>query len=171
MKKIFLILLIPFLIFSQDKDEKKRKLEISSLVNTGVSYFGNSIKTNMDFGLSFVYSSDTTLFEEIEKIGFGISGSFIFDSKSSEEFRAYGDANFLDFLIYFEDEKSISTISFGFLLNDKNNMFYDDAFRIIFKQQIIENLFVSGGYYIDRDKKENKNTRHDLPIFGFSFNF
>ena len=50
-------------------------------------------------------------------------------------------------------------------------MFYDDAFRIIFKQQIIENLFVSGGYYIDRDKKENKNTRHDLPIFGFSFNF
>ena len=171
MKRSILLLIVPFLIFGQNESAKNRKLELTSLINTGVSFFGNSTKTNMDFGLKFNFSSDSTLFDDVEKIGLGVSGSFIFDSKSNDEFRAHGDISFLDFMLFFESKNLTSTLTLGFLLKDDNNLFYDDVFRIIFTQQIIENLHVSGGFYLDRDKKTHKNTRHDLPVFGLSFQF
>jgi len=171
MKKLLLLLIIPFLSFGQNEIAKNRKLELTSVINTGVSFFGNSTKTNMDFGIKLCFSSDSTLFEDIEKIGLGISSSFIFDSKSNEEFRTHGDVNFLDFILYFETKNLTSTITLGFLLNDENNLFYDDVFRLVLTQQIIENLYVSGGFYLDRDKKPHKNTRHDLPVFGLGYHF
>jgi hypothetical protein len=172
MKKLLLLLIIPLLSFGQNENSKNRKLELTSVINTGVSFFGNSTKTNMDFGIKLFFSSDSVLAElGWEKVGFGVSSSFIFDSKSNEEFRAHGDINFLDFILYFKTENLTSTLTLGFLLRDDSNLFYDDVFRMIFTQQIIENLYVSGGFYLDRDKKPHKNTRHDLPMFGLSYHF
>ena len=169
MKKYFFLFIIPFIAFSQN--DFKRKLELNSTINTGLSYFGNSPKTNMDFGIKIMYSDNDNIIEDIDKIGVGFVSSFIFDSQSQNQFRAHGDISFLDFILYFEDDNIASSITFGFLNRDDNNIFYDNAFRLIFTQQIFESLNVHGGFYLDRDKKSDKNTRHDLPIFGLSFQF
>ena len=169
MKKYFFLFIIPFISFSQN--DFKRKLELNSTINTGLSYFGNSPKTNMDFGIKIMFTDDDDIMEDVNKIGIGFVSSFIFDSQSQNQFRAHGDVNFLDFILYFEDNNTESSITFGFLNRDDNNIFYDKAFRLIFTQQLFESLNVHGGFYLDRDKKPDKNTRHDLPIFGFSFQF
>ena len=171
MKKLLFLLVFPFLSFGQNENAKNRKLDLNSEINTGVSFFGNSTKTNMDFGIAVYFSKDSTILGDIEKFGFGVSSSFIFDSKSNEEFRAHGDINFLDFILYSETKNLTSTITFGFLLRDDSDLFYDDVFRLVLTQQIVQNLYVSGGFYLDRDKKPHKNTRHDLPVFGLSYHF
>ena len=66
---------------------------------------------------------------------------------------------------------AITMVMKNIFIRDDNNIFYDNAFRLIFTQQIFESLNVHGGFYLDRDKKSDKNTRHDLPIFGLSFQF
>ncbi len=170
-------MLLPLFCFSQEfglksKDEKKDKqLEITFPFSTGVSFFGNSTKTHMDFGIRCVFSSDTTLIDGIKRSGIGFSGSLIFDSNSTQEFRAYGDISFWNIELFFESEESVTLLNFGFLLHDDNNLFYDKAFRILVSQQVTNGLFASGGWYLDRDIKPHKNTRHDLPIFGLSYHF
>jgi len=57
MNKLLLFLIVPFLTFGQNDDlketyiDKKRTFSVQGLLNQGVSFFGNSFKTNMDFGL------------------------------------------------------------------------------------------------------------------------
>ena len=65
----------------------------------------------------------------------------------------------------------MTLLNFGFLFHDDNSLFYDKAFRILVSQQVANGLFASGGWYLDRDIKPHKNTRHDLPIFGLSYHF
>ena len=105
MKKYFLFI-IPFIAFSQN--DFKRKLELNSTINTGLSYFGNSPKTNMDFGIKIMFTDDDNIIEDVNKIGIGFVSSFIFDSQSQNQFRAHGDINFLDFILYFEDNNTES---------------------------------------------------------------
>ena len=183
MKKLLLFLIIPFLTFGQNADlkdtsiDKKRTFSIDIPFNQGVSFFGNSFKTNMDFGLAFLLEGGGFLdswkeeFSDLETIGVAVSINMLFDSNSHQEFRVHGDASFLSFKLVWESDDRWGAIDFSFLINDDINMFYDDAFRLSLTHQIADFLYVTGGWYLDRDKKGHKNTRHDLPIFGLGVAF
>ena len=183
MKKLLLFLIIPFLTFGQNDDlkdtsiDKKRTLSVEFPFNQGVSFFGNSFKTNMDFGVALILKGGGFLdsikeeASDLEHIGFAVSINMLFDSNSHQEFRVHGDASFLAFKLVVKSDNLTSALDFSFLINDDINMFYDDAFRLSMTQQIADFLYVTGGWYLDRDKKGHKNTRHDLPIFGLGVHF
>tara|TARA_B100000427_G_C15452960_1_gene570416 strand:+ start:404 stop:955 length:552 start_codon:yes stop_codon:yes gene_type:complete len=183
MKKLLLLIIIPFLTFGQNEElsdmpvKEQRTFSMQSLVNTGVSFFGSSFKTNMDFGLCFYLTGggflDTlkTVDPDLDLIGVAISMSMLFDSESPQRVRAQGDARFLSFKLVGKVKDRFSVVDFSFLIDDQIGLFYDDAFRLSITQQISEMLYVTGGWYLDRDKKSDPNSRHDLPLFGLGINF
>ena len=127
------------------------------------------MKTHADIGLEFWFDVDKEKDDSEKGFAIGLASSWIFDA-SSLEIKENGDANFLSF--YFAGKESDNTqgkIEFGFLLYDHVDMFHDAAFRIVAYSKVANNLYVSGGIYLDRDKNTKK--RHDMPLFGLSYHF
>tara|TARA_B100000900_G_scaffold294285_1_gene253079 strand:+ start:505 stop:1140 length:636 start_codon:yes stop_codon:yes gene_type:complete len=211
MKKIILLFLAPLFIYSQDyKYEPKKKLsdyEYSPLwtVNDGgeegvtllydlfgdayfgLSYFGNSFKTNVGISMfewTFLLPKDFDK-EETDNNDVAIilstsfdymmdSNAYSFDTPSDEL-----GTGFISINIGFIDKESVTgdramgNLSFGWLIFDNDKIFHKGgnvkSFKVMAESKVAGNLWANGGFYFDKDRKTDE--RHDLPFFGLSYRF
>ena len=211
MKKIILLFLAPLFILSQDyKYEPKKKItdyEYSPLwtaydggeeaptilydlfgdVYFGLSYFGNSFKTNFGFSMlewTFLFPKDFDK-EETDNNDVALMLSTSFDymmDSNAYSFDTPSDelgTGFISINIGFIDKESVAgdramgNLSFGWLIFDNDKIFHKGgnvkSFKVMAESKVSGDLWANGGFYFDKDRKTSE--RHDLPFFGLSYRF
>ena len=219
MKKVVLLFLAPLIIISQNYEyEPKKKItdyeysplwtvydggeeDPSILYNLfgdyyfGLSYFGNSFKTNVGFSMfewTFLLPEDWDKEEDDPKeigydsgedvaLKFSTSFDYMIDS-NAYSFDTPSDelgTGFISINIGFIGKESVAgdramgNLSFGWLIFDNDKIFHKGgnvkSFKVMGESKVSENLWVNGGFYFDKDRKTDE--RHDLPFFGLSYRF
>ena len=214
MKKIVLLFLAPLFILSQDYEyEPKKKItdyEYSPLwtvydggeenptilydlfgdIYFGLSYFGNSFKTNVGFSMfEWTYLVPKDVDEEYnwgDDVGdfafkFSTSFDYIIDS-NAYSFDTPSDelgTGFISINIGVIGQESVTghremgNLSFGWLIFDNDKIFHKGgnvkSFKVMLESRVGGKLWANGGFYFDKDRKTDE--RHDLPFFGLSYRF
>ena len=214
MKKIILLFLAPLFILSQDYEyEPKKKItdyKYSPLWTVydggkedptilydlfgdyyfGLSYFGNSFKTNV--GLSMfewtllfpegwnkdendVASEGDVALKFFTSLDYMIdSNAYSFDTPSDELGTTFISIN-MSFIgrETVTGSRAMGNLSLGWLICDNDKIFHKGenvkSFKVMFESRVGGNLWANGGFYFDKDRKTDE--RHDLPFFGLSYRF
>ena len=210
MKKLILLILMPLFVVSQDYEYNPKKEIIDHEFFTlwtvsekegsgkilydifgdtyfGLSYFGNSFKTNVGLHMlkwTFIFekgwdkedlnSGDAAVILSTSFDYMIDSNAYSFDTPSDEL-----GTGFISINMQFIDQESVNgtrpsgSLSFGWLVFDNDKTFHKGgnvkSFKVMGESKVSENLWVNGGFYFDKDRKTDE--RHDLPFFGLSYRF